>query len=93
VPATNQTKARKIGARELDGDAAFDDERTKSRRENYRRFATAAEAIRYVVETNTSWPQRPSRGATQRQVLGGPLRFPLSVSTYSAARVQLPPFR
>ncbi len=25
--------------------------RTKSRRENYRRFATAAEAIRYVVET------------------------------------------
>jgi hypothetical protein len=25
--------------------------RTKSRRENYRRFATAAEAIRYAVET------------------------------------------
>jgi hypothetical protein len=25
--------------------------RTKSRRENYRRFATAAEALRYAVET------------------------------------------
>ena len=29
----------------------FQAKRTKSRRENYRRFATAAEAIRYAVET------------------------------------------
>ena len=62
--------------------------RTKSRRENYRRFATAAEAIRYVVETLRTprafgaWlevgDERFSSGEIQRlyEADGYPLRKP-----------------